>query len=215
MERLNSDCKALLPFSRLPFLVDEIDHENLLITTSFGKWSGLLLSAVCNALQEPTVHFINTGYHFRETLEYKKTLESLWGINVVEVYPSPERHRMTKQQRMWQDNPHECCNVNKVEPLNRIKNNYSFWVSGLMGWQTPHRSSLNIIHNREDIVRIHPLIDLTEDQAILHFDELHVPRHPLANKGFESIGCSQCTHRGKSRTGRWSGHSKTECGLHL
>lgn len=215
LERLNTDCQALPPFSRLPFLYEEIGTDNLLITTSFGAWSGVLLAVLCENIQTPTVHFIDTGFHFDETLEYKRVLEGMLDIRIVEVSPEANQHEATKEQALWQTDPHRCCGINKVEPLNRLKSAYRIWVSGLMGWQTPHRGTLNVIRTMPDIARAYPLIDLSYEQALDVLKEKGIPRHPLAAQGYESIGCFPCTASGRNRTGRWSGFSKTECGLHL
>jgi phosphoadenosine phosphosulfate reductase len=108
-----------------------------------------------------------------------------------------------------------CCSINKVEPLEGLKKLYSVWVSGLMEWQTNHRSSLDIFEQRNDILKFYPLLDISRKERDNFIKDHHLPFHPLISKGYYSIGCTHCTLPGKGREGRWNNNPKTECGLHL
>ena len=108
-----------------------------------------------------------------------------------------------------------CCSINKVEPLEEIKQDYDIWASGLMSWQTEHRSSLDIFEERNGIIKFYPLIDVSKEQRDNYIREHRLPFHPLVAKGYASIGCAHCTVPGDDRSGRWNNSPKTECGLHL
>jgi phosphoadenosine phosphosulfate reductase len=88
-------------------------------------------------------------------------------------------------------------------------------MSGLMEWQSDHRSSLNIFEQRGNILKFYPLLDISKELRDAYIQEHQLPFHPLVAKGYHSIGCKHCTVPGEDRGGRWNNNPKTECGLHL
>ncbi|MEX0649166.1 MAG: phosphoadenylyl-sulfate reductase [Balneolaceae bacterium] len=190
-------------------------RENVLVTTSFGTTSALLIHMISRIRPEHPIHFINTGYLFPETLEYKNLLIKKYGVNVIDHTPDEQKHRLTEEKKMWEINPDRCCHYNKVEPLEKIKGDYKVWISGLIGYQNRYRSGLNYVQVKEDTWRFYPLIDWTPEMVEEYFDQCELPRHPLERLGFDSVGCTHCTSKGKQRKGRWNDSGKTECGLHL
>ena len=161
------------------------------------------------------IHFINTGFHFPETLEYKKKLTELYNLKVVDVHPEPWKHEYTIKDQTWKTDPDFCCSINKVEPLQEIKKNYTVWVSGLIRWQTEHRATLDIFEYRGGIIKFYPLLDVTKDERDAYIRDHDLPFHPLVAKGYSSVGCTHCTRPGDDRCGRWVDSTKSECGLHL
>jgi len=190
-------------------------REKVLITTSFGTTLALLIHMISRIRQNHPIHFINTGYLFPETLEYKKQLVERYGINVIDHVPDEEKHRITKEDKLWNSNPDLCCSYNKVEPLEKIKENHAVWISGLISYQNSYRSGLEILQKRDDLHRYYPLIDWAPELVDDYFESYGIPRHPLERFGFDSIGCTHCTKKGDGRDGRWDDSEKTECGLHL
>ena len=126
-----------------------------------------------------------------------------------------EEHEFTSKDETWRKNPDFCCSINKVKPLDLIKNHYKIWVSGLMKWQSDHRATLDIFELRGDILKFYPLLDVTKEERDAFIKEHQLPFHPLVEKGYNSIGCKHCTVPGEDRSGRWNNNPKTECGLHL
>lgn len=191
--------------------------EDVLITTSFGTTSALLIHMISRIRPEHPIHFIDTGYLFPETLQYKDLLIEKYGINIIDHVPDEKKHKLTREKKMWEINPDRCCHYNKVEPMRQIQSgrDYKVWISGLIGYQNRHRSELNFVQKKEDMYRYYPLIDWTPEMVEEYFDETQLPRHPLERFGFDSIGCTHCTSKGKNREGRWNNSGKTECGLHL
>lgn len=186
----------------------------VLVTSSFGTTSAVLLHIVSRIRPECPVYFIDTGYHFPETLEYKNRLTRLLSLNVVDLKPDPSRHSTTKIQKMWKQKPNRCCHINKVIPLDKVKNQYNVWMSGLLGYQSNQRGRLEFLEDRSDILKFHPLIDWNRDRVSEYMELYGLPAHPLEKKGYSSIGCTHCTFPGRGRKGRWKGTGKTECGLH-
>ncbi|MCB0431221.1 MAG: phosphoadenylyl-sulfate reductase [Flavobacteriales bacterium] len=215
LDELNKKYKDLSYEERILTLYDDFPPEKVLLTSSFGTTSAFLLHLFSRLRKDQPVHFINTTYLFQETLDYKDELVTMFGLNVVEVKPEDWKNEFTKNDETWTKDPDLCCSINKVEPLEKIKAEYDIWVSGLMGYQSKFRKRLPIFENKRGIIKFYPLIDVTEEQRDAYIAEHKLPFHPLKEEGYASVGCAQCTVKGKNREGRWEGSSKTECGLHL
>jgi len=138
----------------------------------------------------------------------------LLDLNVVELRPRPSDHAKTQNEQLWAQNPDKCCEINKVEPLEQIKGQYSVWMSGLIGFQDSDRDQLQIMDEQEDIIKFYPLIDWNSSLVEEYMTGHGLPEHPLKEEGYDSVGCTHCTVPGRGRNGRWSDSGKTECGLH-
>jgi len=211
-EQINQSLSAKIVDARVTQVFNSF--KTILVTSSFGTTSAVLLHLVSRIKPECPIYFIDTGYHFKETLDYKQRLTKLLDLNVIELHPDGKKHNITEQQRMWQVDPDRCCNINKVEPLEQVKGNYLVWMSGLIGYQNNHRSRLPIIDEKDMMLKCYPLIDwnsaLVQEYIISH----GLPQHPLKEQGYHSVGCTHCSLPGMGREGRWAGRVKTECGLH-
>jgi phosphoadenosine phosphosulfate reductase len=210
---LNKKYNKLTPEQRINEIYS--DFEDILLTSSFGTTAVYQLHLFYNQNIRQKVHFINTTYHFRETLEYKQKLTELFELDVVDIMPDKEWNDMSRKAKLWEFNPDQCCSINKVGPFEKIKANYSLWISGLMRWQSNHREQLDIFEQRNGILKFYPILDVSETEVKNYIKKYNLPEHPLKPFGYESIGCVHCTNKGKKRKGRWTTTIKTECGLHL
>ncbi|UJH91225.1 phosphoadenylyl-sulfate reductase [Antarcticibacterium sp. 1MA-6-2] len=215
IEKLNAKYKALSIEKRVQELYSDFDVEEVMLTSSFAATSAILLKIFSDINKDQPVFFIDTGYHFEDTLTYKAQLTDSYGLNVKSISALKKEHHFTLQDKTWEKNPDYCCYINKVKPLDLIKQNYTLWVSGLMEWQSDHRASLNIFEERGEILKFYPLLDVNQEERDNFIKEHELPFHPLIAKGYSSIGCSHCTAPGEDRSGRWNNNPKTECGLHL
>lgn len=215
LEALNAEFVRLDFGDRIKKLYTYFPVEEVLFTSSFGTKSVVMLTLVSRANQQQKVHMLNTGYHFPETLAYKDTLEQLTGLEVVEIHPDPERHRLSAENQMWDHQPGRCCHYNKVMPLRAVKAEHTVWMSGVHSYQTMNRAAMEIFEEVDGLVHFHPLIDITEGEFLYLLEKDKLPRHPLEAKGYGSIGCHHCTRPGQGRAGRWAGKDKDECGLHV
>lgn len=188
--------------------------KKVLVTSSFGTTSAVLLHILSRVKPRYPVHFIDTGYHFKETIEYKYRLTRLLSLNIVDVQPERTAHHFTHQNKLWSSDPDKCCHINKIEPIKDIKSEKYIWMSGLIGYQNDHRSNLDIIIDKTGMLRFYPLIDWNKHMVDEYMELYGLPRHPLESEGYASIGCTHCTMPGAGRKGRWAGTEKTECGLH-
>jgi len=201
--------------ARIRTLYQDFAADKVLVTSSFAATSAYFLHIVSRIRPQQKIHFIDTGFHFPETLEYRRYLTGLFGLTVEDVRAEDWQHQFTADDRTYERDPDYCCSINKVQPLEAVKQNYQVWVSSLMRWQTDHRAALPVFELRRGILKFNPMIDVSREERDRYIAEHQLPFHPLVARGYSSIGCTHCTAAGEGRTGRWVGKPKTECGLHL
>lgn len=213
LKTLNKEYLPLSPEERLEKLFSE--YDDILFTSSFGTTAGILLYYVHLIRPNHTVYFLDTTYHFQETIEYKEQLQDKFNLKVVDILPEDWKNEFTKTDKTWTKDPDLCCSINKTEPMEKLKEGKKIWLSGLMSYQNKYRSNLDLFTKSGNLIKFHPILDITQDQKEAIFRDNNIPHHPLESKGYGSIGCAQCTVKGKGRAGRWASSGKTECGLHL
>ncbi|MDQ3046543.1 MAG: phosphoadenylyl-sulfate reductase [Bacteroidota bacterium] len=213
LEKLNERYLLLSPEDRIRELYK--DFERILFTSSFGTTSVFLLHLFHKVQPLQKIHFLDTTYHFNETLEYKELLTKKLNLTVVDIKPEEWKNKFTEQDKTWNSDPDLCCSINKVEPVDKVKEDFQVWVSGLMSSQNSFRGNLKVFEMKEGMLKFFPLIDQSETIAKEYMKENDLPEHPLLSQGYNSVGCFHCTVAGKGRSGRWVNKSKTECGLHL
>ncbi len=216
IERLNCIFSSMSPDERIRALYSNksLAGSNIVLTSSFGTTAVFLLHLFYKQNIHQPVHFLDTTYHFEETLMYKTQLTRLYDLEVIELHPESWKNKFTREHQLWKTDPDLCCSVNKVEPMLTIKKQADIWISGLMGWQNEHRRQRDIFEVKDGALKFYPIIDVTEEEANQYIEKFNLPIHPLKPLGYESIGCKHCTFKGKGRSGRWAGKDKTECGLH-
>lgn len=215
IDQLNKKYNQLTIAQRIEELYKDFNAEEVMLTSSFAATSAFLLRVFSKVNKAQKIYFIKTGYHFPETLEYKQQLTDLYDLNVEDISADKLDHEFTNSDETWKKDPNLCCAINKVNPLNLIKERFTVWVSGLMEWQSDHRASLDIFEERSGILKFYPLLDVTKEERENYIKDHDLPFHPLVAQGYFSIGCTHCTAPGKGREGRWNNNPKTECGLHL
>ncbi len=213
LEELNRRYLPLTPEARIAELYK--DFGKVLFTSSFGTTSAFLLDLFHKIRPDETIYFLDTTYHFNETIEYKEKLTKLLGLTVIDVKPEEWKNKFTNQDKTWNTDPDLCCSINKVEPIDKIKGDFEVWVSGLLSSQNRHRESLKFFEEKDGMLKFFPIVDHSEKDAFDHIRKNNLPEHPLLKAGYNSVGCFHCTVAGKGRSGRWVNKSKTECGLHL
>jgi phosphoadenosine phosphosulfate reductase len=168
------------------------------------------------------VLFLDTGYHFVETIGTRDAVESVYDVRVLNVAPE---HTVTEQDELlgkdlFARNPGECCRLRKVAPLGKALRGYSAWVTGLRRVEASTRANAALISFDEafKLVKINPLAAWTDQDMQDYINEYDVLVNPLVYEGYPSIGCAPCTAKpaegADPRSGRWQGLAKTECGLH-
>lgn len=203
--------EAATPRERLAWALDAFG-DALLFTSSFGASSAVLLHLWSELAPERPVVFLDTGFHFPETVAYRDRIAARLGLRVEVVTagaPTDDLHLR---------DPDACCALRKVAPLAPYRVAARGWVSGLRRDQAVTRRDLAILEPDDPLVRVHPLADLGEGDVRRYMQDHALPDHPLAARRYLSIGCAPCTRPvadGEDpRAGRWAGSGKTECGLH-
>ncbi|TQR85507.1 phosphoadenylyl-sulfate reductase [Mycobacterium hodleri] len=168
------------------------------------------------------VLFLDTGYHFAETIGTRDAVEAVYGVNVVNVTPE---HSVAEQdellgKNLFASDPAACCRMRKVEPLGKALKGYSAWVTGIRRVEAPTRANAPLISYDKafGLVKINPIAAWSDDEMQAYIDANDILVNPLVFEGYPSIGCAPCTAKpvegADPRSGRWAGLSKTECGLH-
>ena len=169
------------------------------------------------------VLFLDTGYHFAETIGTRDAVEAVYDVTVVNV---TAENSVAEQDRLlgkdlFATNPNECCRLRKVTPLRKALQGYSAWVTGIRRVEAPTRANAPLISFDEafNLVKINPLAAWTDEDMNAYIQAHGVLVNPLVDEGYPSIGCAPCTAKpvegADPRSGRWQGLSKTECGLHV
>lgn len=199
---------------RIHRLYEDFAPGKVLVTSSFAATSAYFLHIIASIRPQQVITFVDTGFHFPETLRYRDELIERFGLTVQDLRGDDYQHEWSVKEKLYETDPDFCCSINKVQPLEAIKPDYDIWVSSLMTWQTDHRATLDVFEERRGIIKFNPMIDVTKAERDAYIREHDLPFHPLVAQGYSSIGCTHCTVPGEGRSGRWAGKPKTECGLH-
>ena len=186
-------------------------HPHLCLTASMTD--AVLIDLAVSVEPSIEVVFIDTGYHFPETLETVELVRRHYGLNlrVLTVAPQPVE--------LWKADPEGCCSTAKVEQLDRALSGKLAWMSGLRRAEATTRANAPIVaRDLRGLVKVNPLAMWTDDDVASYIADHDVPVNPLLDRGYLSIGCQPCTQPvaegADPRSGRWAGRDKTECGLH-
>lgn len=197
--------------------------DDLIYACSFGAEGIVLLDLINKVNPEAKIVFLDTDLHFNETYQLIEQVKNTYPkLNIVKTKP---KLTLTEQaemygDRLWKRDPNQCCHIRKVEPLTEQLNSVSAWISGLRREQSLTRRNTNYINKDDKFakVKICPLIHWTWKDVWNYLLENELPYNQLHDQGYPSIGCEKCTlpasDETDSRSGRWAGLNKTECGLH-
>ncbi len=192
-------------------------------TSSFQTHSVVMLHLLSRINKSIPVYFMNTGFHFPETVAYKNQVAQLLDINVIDLFSfTPKSLQKDDRGRLlFTSDADRCCNMNKVNPLEPIIAGNDVWITGVRKDQNSNRSDFKLEdHTPDGTIRFHPMINWSLDEISNYLLEYQLPKHPLDEKGYTSIGCEPCTRKvvvdsfSDARQSRWFGQNKTECGLH-
>ncbi|MCB1026241.1 MAG: phosphoadenylyl-sulfate reductase [Microthrixaceae bacterium] len=204
----NDDPVAVLRWAHARF------GDGLVVTASFGDPT--LAHLAGTTIPDVDIVLLDTGYLFAETDWYADDLRRRYGLNLRTVHPLPDTER-----DVWRSDTNACCAARKVEPLNRALRNKSAWITGLRRSDSAARAQTPVVHEdpSRGIIKVNPLATWNDDDVAAYVAAHDLPAHPLADRGYRSIGCWPCTapvgEGEDARAGRWAGEAKTECGLHL
>jgi phosphoadenosine phosphosulfate reductase len=190
-------------------------------SSSFQTQSTPLLHMISQVCPKLPIIFIDTGFHFPETLVFRDQLQARYDLNVQIVHPEIEKSQLFEKhgEGLYRRDPELCCYINKVKPMKRALAGKRAWITGIRRDQTEHRENLSVFEMQDSgILKVHPLISWAKRDLWKYIETHDLPTHPLFSKGYQSIGCAPCTRPvipgEDERSGRWAEIGKTECGLH-
>src|SRR5690349_774703 len=168
------------------------------------------------------VLFLDTGYHFVETIGTRDAVEAVYDVNVVNVRPEKTVAEQDALfgKNLFERSANECCRMRKVEPLSKALAGYTAWVTGIRRVEAPTRANAPLISwdKAFNLVKINPIATWSDEEMQAYIDANDILVNPLVFEGYPSIGCAPCTSKpvegADPRSGRWAGSSKVECGLH-
>lgn len=193
----------------------------IVVSTSFQTQSMPLLHMVTRAMPDIRVFFLDTGYHFWDTLIFRERIQHEWNLNVVDLYRDSRWDVFVRQnvRTLPLQDANLCCYIHKVQPMQRALDGLRAWISGIRRDQTSERARAQILELQSDgLLKVNPLLNWTKHDTQTYIADHYLPSHPLYQRGYRSIGCAPCTStvglNDDDRAGRWAGRGKTECGLH-
>ncbi|WP_369136827.1 phosphoadenylyl-sulfate reductase [Modestobacter versicolor] len=195
--------------------------DSFAITSSMAD--GLLAHLASRAFPGVNVVFLNTGYHFAETIGTRDWITAVLPITLHDVQPLRTVAEQDAEHgpRLHERDPDLCCSLRKVQPLAQALAGFTAWGSGVRRDEAVTRAGTRVVDwdAKRGMVKVNPLAAWTQDDVDRYVAEHQVPVNPLAELGYASIGCEPCTRPvapGEDpRAGRWAGKAKVECGLHL
>jgi len=195
------------------------------VTSSFQSECVVLVHMLLAQKPRIPVLFLETGYHFPETIEYRDKLTAEWKLNLFNL---EAKQSVADQESQFgilnQTDPSRCCKLRKVEPLFAGLEPYDTWFTALRRDQSPTRANLQEVEpfkltGGKVIQKISPLADWTARDVYQYMQAHHIPELSLYDLGYTSIGCQPCTKLpldpNDPRSGRWQGQGKLECGIHI
>lgn len=222
--RLNNLFRGASTHEMLRTVLSEHMLGDVAVVSSFGAESAVLLHLIASVDPSVPVLFLETGKHFPETLAYRDLLVERLGLrDFRNLHPDPELLSKRDETGLrWSYDPDGCCDIRKVQPLDRALVGFDASFTGRKAFQSATRTALPRFeldtadgHGR---LKVNPLITWAPGDIDAYFAEHDLPRHPLVELGYPSIGCAPCTNRVKPgedpRSGRWAGWDKVECGIH-
>jgi len=219
-EALDEVLRHASPAEVIAAALKVVGRERLALVSSFGTESAALLKVMADVDPAIPVVFLDTGWLFQETLDYRDTLTRQLGLTDVRSIKPLEATltREDPEKELWFTDPDACCRIRKVEPLARALKPFSAWINGRKRFQGGARTEIPVVEQDGVRLKFNPFANVSREEIEAIYKLGNLPPHPLQASGFLSVGCMPCTSRTESgedaRAGRWRGRAKTECGIH-
>jgi phosphoadenosine phosphosulfate reductase len=219
-EALDRVLRTAAPTEVIEAALRTVGREHLAMVSSFGTQSAALLKVMADVDPAIPVIFLDTGWLFEETLAYRDTLVAELGLRDVRSIKPPEEtlSREDASRELWFSDPDACCRIRKVEPLARALKPFHGWLNGRKRFQGGLRTAISVVEDDGSRLKFNPFANASREQIEAIYTAAKLPPHPLAAKGYLSVGCMPCTSRTSpdedARAGRWRGRPKAECGIH-
>ncbi|MFN0118381.1 MAG: phosphoadenylyl-sulfate reductase [Elusimicrobiota bacterium] len=217
LDQLNTKFETSTPQEILSWAIKTYSPQ-IALSSSFGGQSTALIHMAVQIDPKIPILFLNTGFLFKETIQFVNDLRKQFNLNVLEFKASPEQIEKTKKNLENKSYTGVCCDDSKVSLMEQSLKGLDCWVAGLRRSQGSMRKDIKIVElYGSGLLKVHPLANWSGKDLFNYMKQHGLPFHPLWDKGYTSIGCEPCTalpgDQGE-RSGRWTGTQKTECGIH-
>jgi phosphoadenosine phosphosulfate reductase len=223
---LNAQFDGAPPQDIVRWALSEPILKRVAIASAFQVEGTCLIHMAVEVRPDVPILFLETGFHFAETLAFKERLTEQLGLNVVELTGEYTVERQAEEYgpRLYERDPKLCCELNKVQPFARGLRDYDAWLTSMRrdsAWTRKHTPivSQTELEPGRSLVKVNPVANWGRRDAWAYLKEHDLPHSPLYDLGYGSIGCAPCTRMvfpgEDERAGRWSGLLKTECGIHV
>lgn len=193
---------------------------SLFTTSSFQTHSIALLHILSEIDPKIPVYYLNTGYHFPESIAYRDEIAERLNLNIQDLQSEVPKfmQRDADGRLLFTSDPDYCCFLNKTQPMEKILMSHDVWINGVRAQQSAVRKAMKVEQPAKfGVLRFHPMLDWDSRKVYEYLAKHQLPPHPLDAKGYMSIGCEPCTRKltpeMMEREARWYGLNKTECGL--
>ena len=221
---LNARFETAHPREIVRWALSESDLERVSIASAFQAEGTCVMHMATEVHPDVPVLFLETGYHFAETLAFKTQLAGRLGLNVIDLVGehTVESQAAALGPRLYERDPDRCCDLNKVQPMLSALRGLDGWITAFRRDSSPTRATSPFVDRYEFepgrwIVKINPVANWTRRDTWAYLAEHDLPHNPLYDLGYASIGCAPCTRMPfagePERAGRWAGLSKWECGI--
>jgi phosphoadenosine phosphosulfate reductase len=199
----------------------EVTGDRICVTSSMTD--AVIIDLASKARPGIDVIFLETGYHFAETIGTRDAVAAMYAVNIINVTPSRTVSEQDRElgPRLFGRDPDLCCHLRKIVPLEEALTPYRGWITGIRREETPTRRGSRVVEwdRRRQMIKVNPIVGWSQSRVDAYIEANGVLVNPLVAQGYPSIGCATCTLPVQSgtdpRSGRWSGTGKTECGLHI
>ena len=200
-----------------------VEHLNGRIVVATSMQDAVVVDIASKVAPGIDVVFLDTGYHFPETIGMRDAVAATYDIRLLSVQPGqtvPEQDESYGKD-LFARNPDLCCHLRKVVPLDTMLGMYDGWVTGLRRTEAPTRVGVSPVEwdGKREMLKVNPIVAWSDEDVDRYIEERNILVNPLRSEGFLSIGCAPCTAKvepgADPRSGRWAGQDKRECGLHV
>lgn len=216
---LSAPVKTQIDFIKGMIKAYKEQNKKIFISSSFQTHSIPLIHIIASIDNTIPVYFLNTGFHFPQTLDFRDDIATLLDINVIslESIITKINQRDATGRFFFCSDSDYCCHINKIQPLEPILMANDIWITGVRRDQSETRKQMEVeAKGPFETTRFHPMLDWNAKMIWEYRLYFNLPEHPLEKDGYLSIGCEPCTQKyiDEDRGGRWKGRKKNECGLH-
>ncbi len=222
---LNDRFESAHPSEIVRWALTASSFPDIVLASAFQAEGTCVMHMATQVRPDVPVLFLETGFHFAETLAFKERLTSMLDLHVVDLVGEHTVESQTVEfgPRLYERAPDRCCEINKVQPMLEALRGRDAWVTAFRRDSSPTRGHAPILDRYELepgrwIVKVNPVVNWTRRDTWVYLKEHDLPHNPLYDLGYASIGCAPCTRLQfpgePERAGRWAGLSKWECGIH-